>query len=873
MKRKRFFQFFTAFVLAVMATSAPLVGDLDNDGKITISDITELINVYLGTSSDFDMAQADLDGDDMVTVEDITQLIEVYLADSVAEETAVFNDTIYVTYRDTVAEVSTLPTDGSIVASISGSDVELTSTVTDREICCVLAGSSDAGSFVWNGSYKMAVRLNGLTLTGSSEEAINIKCGKRIALELADGTVNTLADAPTDGGQKAAFYTKGHLEISGGGTLNLCGNVKHGLSSKEYMLIKKTAGAIHVLSAAKDGIHAGQYFKMNGGEVTVSGQGDDAIQAEATSDATDEDNGQLIIQGGTLNLTVSATSADALKCDSLLTIADGTLTVNTTAAANKGIKTDGNVNIQGGTINITQTGGKLIGTDLSYSTGIKAAGDIAITGGTVTIVNTADGGKGISADGNIVINEETSTVTLDITANGAGGTAELTEDTTTTVEPEEVKSYVVYVALPTTTTGGGGMGPGGGGMGSNYWTTLYLYKSDGTLVQQLTNTVTKTSGSTTKTFYYYDFKEADSGTYYFKSADYTSQGRGGGGGGGQTTYAIQSSTFTGPTTGEDYYYEISSSRSSSGSTYTFRLTNVTNTWNGSTTDISEDNGVSYNAAGLKADGNITIQDGKNDINEQSNQIDAFIADGVDALIINLVDPSNAPTVTDKVVAAGIPLVYINREPDEAEEQRWADDSLDVTYVGCDARQSGTMQGEIIADLGLDALDFNGDGDVDYIMIEGDPENVDAQYRTEYSVKALEDAGLKVECLDDEVGNWDQATAQGLVANALAAHPETEVVFCNNDAMGLGALQAIEAAGRTVNKDIYLVGVDALTEALEDIKADKFTGTVFNDHLAQAYNSALAAKNFLDGTGNAQYIGCDYVKVTTDNVDDIMEMVK
>ena len=271
--------------------------------------------------------------------------------------------------------------------------------------------------------------------------------------------------------------------------------------------------------------------------------------------------------------------------------------------------------------------------------------------------------------------------------------------------------------------------------------------------------------------------------------------------------------------------------------------------------------------------NITIVDGANDQGTQSGQIDNFIADKVDVLIINPVNSSSAATITDKVVAAGIPLVYINREPDAAEEQRWADEGMNVTYVGCDARQSGTMQGEIIADLGLDALDFNKDGDVDYIMIEGDPENVDAQYRTEFSIKALEDAGLKVECLDDEVGNWDQATAQGLVANALAAHPETEVVFCNNDAMGLGALQAIEAAGRTVNKDIYLVGVDALTEALEDIKADKFTGTVFNDHLAQAYNSAVAARNFLDGTGNAQYIGCDYVKVTTDNVDDILGMLQ
>ena len=271
--------------------------------------------------------------------------------------------------------------------------------------------------------------------------------------------------------------------------------------------------------------------------------------------------------------------------------------------------------------------------------------------------------------------------------------------------------------------------------------------------------------------------------------------------------------------------------------------------------------------------NITIVDGANDQGTQSGQIDNFIADKVDVLIINPVNSSSAATITDKVTAAGIPLVYINREPDEAEEQRWADEGLDVTYVGCDARQSGTMQGEIIVDLGLDTIDKNGNGKVDYIMIKGDPENVDAQYRTEYSIKALEDAGLEVNLLDEEVGMWDQATAQGLVANALAAHDDTEVVFCNNDAMGLGALQAIEAAGKTVNSDIYLVGVDALTEALEDVKADKFTGTVFNDHLAQAYNSALAAKNFLDGTGNAQYIGCDYVKVTNDNVDDIMAMVK
>ena len=189
-------------------------------------------------------------------------------------------------------------------------------------------------------------------------------------------------------------------------------------------------------------------------------------------------------------------------------------------------------------------------------------------------------------------------------------------------------------------------------------------------------------------------------------------------------------------------------------------------------------------------------------------------------------------------------------------------------------QSGTFQGELIADLGLDAIDKNGNGKVDYIMIEGDPENVDAQYRTEFSVKALEDAGLEVNELDDQVGNWDQATAQQLVANSLSQYGnDVEVVFCNNDAMALGALQSIEAAGRTVGEDIYLVGVDALSEALEDVLAGTMTGTVFNDHFSQSHSAADAAVRYLTGEGNEHYIGCDYVKVTKDNAQDVLDMVK
>ncbi len=272
--------------------------------------------------------------------------------------------------------------------------------------------------------------------------------------------------------------------------------------------------------------------------------------------------------------------------------------------------------------------------------------------------------------------------------------------------------------------------------------------------------------------------------------------------------------------------------------------------------------------------NITIVDGANDQATQSGQIDSFIADGVDVLIINLVNSSSASTVTDKVVAANIPLVYINREPAADEQQRWADNNWNVCYVGCDARQSGTYQGEIIADLGLDAVDFNKNGKIDYIMIKGDPENVDAQYRTEFSIKALTDAGFEVNKLDEQVGMWDQVKGAELVANSLSQYGnDIEVVFCNNDAMALGALQSIQSAGRKVGTDIYLVGVDALTEVVEYVISGDITGTVFNDHFAQSHNAADAAINYITGAGNEHNIQCDYKKVTKDNAQEILDSLK
>ena len=266
---------------------------------------------------------------------------------------------------------------------------------------------------------------------------------------------------------------------------------------------------------------------------------------------------------------------------------------------------------------------------------------------------------------------------------------------------------------------------------------------------------------------------------------------------------------------------------------------------------------------------VTVVDGNNDQSKQNEQINTFITQGVDALIINPCMTSAADSIIATVKAANVPTVLINREP--TAEQMSAYDKL--VYVGCDAAQSGTFQGELILDT-PNKGDINGDGKVSYIMIQGDPENIDAQLRTEYSVKALQDAGMEVEQLDLQRGDWDREKGQTICANDLAQYGDKiEVVFCNNDDMAIGALQSIQAAGRTVNKDIYLVGVDALDAALNEVMNGNMTGTVLNDAVGQATEAVNQMELLLGGatyTSGNQSVYVNYVKVTPDNAKDFVK---
>lgn len=274
------------------------------------------------------------------------------------------------------------------------------------EITYELGGLSTNGSFYMDGSYKATIRINNLTLNNPSGAAIDIACGKRINVEIPDGTVSTLTDG-AGGGQKACLFINGHAEFKGGGTLNLTGNAKHAYASDEYTELGKSFGTLNVNSAASDGLHVQQYFQMEGGVVNVKGTQGDCIDVGITKNAEDEKNGQVLVSGGQLTLDVAADDVKGIKCDSTMTISGGTINADVSGLGTKGISvgTDLLINETSGndtkiTMNVTGTTYMPGDEDLeSKCRGMKIKGNFTFDGGTISMTVTGKKAKGISCDG------------------------------------------------------------------------------------------------------------------------------------------------------------------------------------------------------------------------------------------------------------------------------------------------------------------------------------------------------------------------------------------------------------------------------------------------------------------------------------------
>ena len=381
------------------------------------------------------------------------------------DEASVTDNQVVVTYDGTSATVTIAGNVAQYVTpTISGAHVNIeqtnTEAVDDDEITYVLSGTTSDGEFALSGSYKCTVSLAGVTLTNPSGAAINITNGKRIQISAKKDTENTLADG-SGGSQKACVYSKGQIQLQGNGTLNVVGNTKHAIKSGDYITVKNLT--LNITSAVGDGINCEEYFLMKSGTVSISGTGDDGIQCDLGGDAStgeivatetvdahdDEDSGNVYIEGGTLNITVTADAAKGIKSEGDLKISDGTFTIKTTGGgawdtddlktkASSCLSADGNTTISGGTLSLTSTG--------AGGKGIKGDGAFTATGGNITIktsgnavVASSSGSlstvssssqldryssdyksspKGLKIDGAITISDN---AVISVTTTGAGG--------------------------------------------------------------------------------------------------------------------------------------------------------------------------------------------------------------------------------------------------------------------------------------------------------------------------------------------------------------------------------------------------------------------------------------------------------------------
>ena len=355
-----------------------------------------------------------------------------------------------VTVAGNVAQYVTPTVSGAHVSIAQSDDVA-------EEITYTLSGTSTDGEFYMSGSYKTTVELNGLTLTNAtpvySGAAAHIQNGKRIKMKVVTGTTNTLVDA-AGGSQKGCLYIKGHAEFAQKGTLNITGNVKHGIKTGEYITLKNAT--INVLSAVGDGINCEQFFQMTSGTINIQGVGDDGIQCDVedaatgeTTDHEDEDSGNVYIEDGTLTVNVTADAAKGVKCEGDMRISGGNITVKTSGGgvwdstklktkASACLGSDGAMTISGGTLSLTSTGagGKGLNVDGALTikggtTTISTSGNavVASSTGTLSVVTSSQqldryesdyksSPKGIKADGAITISDD---AVIYVTTTGAGG--------------------------------------------------------------------------------------------------------------------------------------------------------------------------------------------------------------------------------------------------------------------------------------------------------------------------------------------------------------------------------------------------------------------------------------------------------------------
>lgn len=275
-------------------------------------------------------------------------------------------------------------------------------------------------------------------------------------------------------------------------------------------------------------------------------------------------------------------------------------------------------------------------------------------------------------------------------------------------------------------------------------------------------------------------------------------------------------------------------------------------------------------AKLQGDTKLILTDSQNDQGKQLDQVQTLLARGVDVLAINLVDPKAAKTIIRKAKQNNVPVVFFNKKPSQA-----ALNSYDKAYyVGADAKQSGIMQGDVIADAWKKhpSWDKDKNGVINYVLIKGEMGHPDAEARTKFVIDELHKKGYKTKQLHLDTADWSTAKAKDKM-DAWLAGPDAdqiEVVISNNDAMAWGAVTSLKQN----HKNIPVFGIDGMKQTFKYMQDGKMYGTVLNDDKNQAKAVLKLATNLANDKAADDNLGytiqdkviyVPYVGVSDDNL--------
>ena len=251
---------------------------------------------------------------------------------------------------------------------------------------------------------------------------------------------------------------------------------------------------------------------------------------------------------------------------------------------------------------------------------------------------------------------------------------------------------------------------------------------------------------------------------------------------------------------------------------------------------------------------LQIEDAQNDVAKQQSQIQNFIASGVSAIIVNPVDTDATAAMSKAASDAGIALVYVNREPvnvNELPEKQ--------AFVASNEQESGTLETKEVCRM------LNGKGKV--VVMMGELSNQAARMRTQDVKDVIATDECKgLEIVEEQTANWSRTQGSDLMTNWLSAGLEFDAVISNNDEMAIGAIQALKAAGRSMDS-VVVAGVDATQDALAAMAAGDLDVTVFQDAAGQGKGSVDAALKLAKGEKVDPKVYIPFQLVTPANIAD------